>query len=92
MMFQPGQPDTGVRQLRGRNASSGVPTFIMIFTGMSGIDSITVSWTVNSSGLVDEAGVALGAETVDLRPADSSRVALPVPTTAGMPARAIVAA
>ena len=46
--LQSGQADAGVRQPGERKAWSGVPTFIMIFTGMSGIVSSSVDSTVKS--------------------------------------------
>ena len=45
-------------------ACSGVPTFIMILTGISGIESSSVRSIVEvEQPLVDQPGVALGAES-----------------------------
>jgi hypothetical protein len=46
--LESGQADAGVRQPGERERLVGVPTFIMIFTGMSGIVSSSVDSTVKS--------------------------------------------
>jgi hypothetical protein len=46
--LKPCQSDTGMRRREKANAWLGVPTFIMIFTGISGIAPRSVLSTVKS--------------------------------------------
>jgi hypothetical protein len=78
---------------------SGLPTFIMILTGhlsaWNAIGKPSGHSLKSSMPVVNEAGIALGAaDTVTSAcPSASSSVALPQPTTAGMPSsRAMMAA
>ncbi len=88
------RPTPALGSCAKENACSGVPTFIMILVGMSGIDDSSVSSTVKSRMPSYTRPVSPSAqETVTSRPSVSSRVPLPVPTTAGMPSsRAMIAA
>ena len=95
--LEPRQADARVAAAGEKsNACSGLPTFIMILTGISGMRvELDLARRSNSSRpVVDVAGVALGAGDGDLvRRRASARVASPQPTTAGMPSsRAMIAA
>jgi hypothetical protein len=75
-------------------ASCGLPTFIMILTGSSGISPRCDLGDLGlEQAVVDVAGVALGAGHGDQRAVGERSVASPQPTTAGMPSsRAMIAA
>ena len=81
-------------RLAKANARSGLPTFIMILTGISGIASSSISRRTNGNFPVNTRPVSPSAhETVTSWPGLTRSVASPHPTTAGTPSsRAMIAA
>ena len=75
-------------------ARSGLATFIMIFMPTSGMFPSSTRFTRNGTGPAYTKPVSPSAQdTVTVCPLLSSRVAFPLPTTAGMPSsRAMIAA
>jgi hypothetical protein len=70
--LQTGQADAGIGQSAAKaKARSGLPTFIMILTGISGMAELLDDLGRSRMALVDEAGVALGAAHGDRRRPDA---------------------
>ena len=87
-------PTPALGSCANSKASSGLPTFIAIFTGMRGISPRSRVETSNGSRPSNTLPVSPSAhETVTGWPSLRRRVASPQPTTAGMPSsRAMIAA
>src|SRR2546427_803125 len=88
------RPTPALGNCANSNASSGLPTFIAIFTAMRGISPRSRLETSNGNNPSNTLPVSPSAqETVTGWPSFSRAVASPQPTTAGMPSsRAMIAA